>query len=254
MMFSLRACILILAVGCCGTATAAEVKAFVANAFKPAMEVLAPEFEQAAGHKLRITYGTAGALRDRLAQGEPADLLLLPRAFFDPLKGEQKIVPGSEAQVAQSLMSLVVRAGAPKPEIGAAETLKKALLDARGIAYADPAHGGLIGIHAAWVIDKLGLTQQLKAKTRLTTGDQLRDLVAHGEVDLGFVLPIIVLGDARLQLTGSLPMELQDVGAFQYLAGVTTAAREPAAAAELVRFLGSPAALPVIRAKGMQPG
>jgi molybdate transport system substrate-binding protein len=248
-----RTCILIAAALLSGVAAAAEVTAFIANAFKPAMEVLTPEFEKTSGHKLALVYGTAGALRDRLDKGEPADMLLLPRAFFDPLKNERKIAAGTEAAIAQSLMALVGRAGAPKPDIATPEALKKVLLGARSVAYADPAHGGLIGIHAAKVVDKLGLAETLKARTRLTTGDQFREFVANGEAEYGFVLPIIVQGDSRIELIGSLPMELQDPGAFQYLAGVTPGAREAAAAGELVRWLASPAAAPVIKAKGMQP-
>lgn len=236
-----------------GPAAAAEVKAFIAEAFRGAMDVIATDYEKASGNKLTVVYGTAGALRDRIRAGEPVDVALLPRSSFDPLLADRKLVGGTEAPISQALIALAVRAGSPKPDISTPDALRSSLLAARAIGHSDPAFGGAIGQHAVKVIEQLGITQEMRPKTKMTRGGEFHELLATGEVDLVFGQPMTVMRDARLELVGPLPAQLQDVHNFLYLAAVTSNAADPAAARSLVQYLASPAAARVIKAKGMEP-
>jgi len=249
----LRSCLFFLLTLVAAPVLAAELKVFVALAFQPAMVAIATDFEKATGHTVTSVFGTAGVLRDKLRAGEAADAIVVPQSAFEPLRAEGRIAAGSETPIAQSLISIAVRAGAPKPDLASAATLKSALLAARSISYPDPAAGGAVGAHAARTLDKLGITDQMKARTRVTARGEYRDLLMSGEVEFAFVAPATVLDDPRIELAGALPMELQDMGASQFLAGVTANAREPAAARALVQYLASAPAASIIKAKGLQP-
>ena len=54
-----------------------------------------------------------------------------------------------------------------------------------------------------------------------------------------------------MEYVGPFPPELQHYNVFA--AGVATAAEQPEAAKALIKFLRSPAAITVIKAKGLEP-
>ena len=244
---------IVLALFLCGPAAAAEVRAFIAEAFRGAMDVIAVDYEKASGNKLTVVYATAGVFRDRIRAGEPVDVVLLPRSVFDPLMSERKLVAGSEAPIAQSLIVLAMRAGSSKPDISTAEGVRATLLATRAIGHSDPAQGGAIGQHAVKVIEQLGITQQVRPKTKMTRGGEFHELLATGEVDLVFAQPMTVMRDARLEIVGPLPQNLQDAHTFLYVAALASQATDPAAGRGLVQYLASPAAARVIKSKGMEP-
>lgn len=215
---------IVLALLLCSPAAAAEVRAFIAEAFRSAMDVIAADYEKASGIRLTMVYATAGVLRDGIRAGEPVDVALLPRSSFDPLLAERKVVAGTEAPIGQAVISLAVRAGSPKPDISTPGAVRSALLAARAIGHSDPALGGAIGQHAVKVIEQLGITQQVRPKTKMTRGGEFHELLAIGEVDIVFAQPMTVMRDARLELVGPLTAELQDAHTFLYIAAVTSQA------------------------------
>lgn len=232
---------------------AADVKAFIAEVFRGPMDLIAADYEKASGNKLSVVYATAGVLRDRIRAGEPVDVTLIPRAAFDQLLAERRLLAGSEIPIGQSLISLAVRAGSAKPDISTPDAVRSTLLAARAIGYSDPAFGGAIGQHAVKVIEQLGITQELRPKTRMTRGGEFHELLATGEVDIVFGQPITVMRDPRLELVGPLPPQLQDARNFVYIAAVTSQTADAGAARSLVQYLASPTAARVIRMAGMEP-
>jgi molybdate transport system substrate-binding protein len=234
-------------------AVAADVKVLAAEAFKPAMEDIVRGFESASGHKVTAVFATAGVIRNRIRDGEWADVLITPSSVFASLMAEGRIVAGSETKIAQSLMAIAVQAGAPKPDIGTVEALKRALLAARSLAYSDPAEGGAIGVHAARVIERLGLSEQLRSKTVVTPAGQFRELVANGQAELAFVMPMVIITDPRIELVGPLPAELQNPADFAFMAGIGQNAKDVATGRALVQYLVSVPAARIIKAKGMEP-
>jgi molybdate transport system substrate-binding protein len=237
-----------------GFVKAAEIKVLSAVAMKPALDDLAREFERTSGHKVTLAYATAGIIRDRIRGGETVDVAIMPRSAFDLLVAEGKIVPGSATRVAQSLVAVAVRAGAPKPDISSVEALKRSLLAAKSIVYPDPTKGGATGIHAARVIERLGITEQMKPKTILTPAGEYADVVAKGEAEIAIVQPIVVMNFPGVDLVGPLPAELQNTTDFVFMAGIGANAKDPTVAKALIQYLLVPAAARVIKAKGMEPG
>ena len=233
------------------TARAAEVKVFTSVALKSVLDELAPAYEKASGNKVTIMYGLAADMKKRVLAGEIADVIMLTRAMMEDLQKQNKL-GGELVNVAGTPVAVAARAGAPKPDIGTVEAFKKTLLAAKSIVYADPAKGGLSGIVFARALDRLGIVEQMKAKTILVPGAQAADLVAKGEAELGVGQASEIVPVAGVQLVGPLPGELASITLFT--AAVGAGSGSPAAAKALIEFLTAPQAAPRFQAKGFQPG
>jgi len=228
-------------------AEAAEVKLIAGRGMSVVMEELGPQFERATGHKLVIWYGIAGTIKRRMAAGEAFDLFI--SGGTDDYIKQGKIAAGTRTEIARVGMGVGARAGAPKPDISSVDAFKRALLNAKSVTY-NPE--GVTGIHLARVFERLGIAEQMKAKSKpqqVTKG--ALQAVADGEAELAFFLTTTLLAVRGVELVGPFPPELQRYNLFT--AGVATAAEQPEAAKALIKFLKSPAAVAVIKAKGMEP-
>ena len=232
-------------------AHAAEIKVMTSVALKSALDELAPVFEKATGHKLTISYDLAAMQKKRILDGETADVIMLTRAMMEDLKKQNKLA-GDLRNAAGTPVAIAAKAGAPKPDITTVDALKKTLLAARSIVYADPAKGGLSGVVFARALERLGIVEQMKAKTILVPGAQAADMVAKGEAELGVGQASEIVPVAGVQLVGPLPGELRSVTLFTAAAGAGT--KSPDAAKAFIDFLTGPQAAPKLRAKGFEPG
>src|SRR6202012_3268724 len=163
----------------------AELKVMTSVALTTVLNELSPAFEKKTGHKLVIDYGLAADQKKRILDGEHADLIILTRAMMEDLAKQNKLAAGDLVNVAGTPVSVAARAGAPKPDISTVDAFKQALLQAKSIVYADPAKGGLSGIVAARAVERLGIADQIKAKTILVPGAKTGEVVAKGEAELG---------------------------------------------------------------------
>jgi molybdate transport system substrate-binding protein len=230
----------------------AEIKVLTSVALTSALDELAPQYERATGNKLTIGYGLISDIRKRIIAGETADVVILSRPAMEDLQKQDKIAPGSIANVVATPVAVAVRAGAPKPDISSADALKRALLAAKSIVYADPAKGGASGVHFAHVVDQLGIAEQLKSRTILVPGAQAADVVAKGEAEIGIGQASEIVPVSGAQLVGPLPGELGSV--TEFTAGIGAGSKASEAAKSLILFLTGPAAAPVFKSKGLQPG
>jgi molybdate transport system substrate-binding protein len=236
-----------------GTVAAAEVKVLSTEAFKPAFEDIARGFEQASGHKVTVSYATAGVLAEQIRKGAAADVTILPKPMFDVLAAEGRLDAAAAAPIGQSLFALAVPAGAAKPDISTVDALKRTLLAAKSLTYPDPTRGGGIGVYAAKVVERLGLTEQLRSKTTFTVAGEFRELLATHKAEMAFVLPTVVHGNPAIDVVGTLPAELQSPTEFVFTAVPGPKASDAAAGAALVRYMKSPAAVQILTGKGMAP-
>lgn len=236
-------------------ADAAEIKVLSANVFTGVIDGLFVEFEHQSGHKVSFIYGTAGAIKTRIQAGEFADMAILPRPMLDELMAQGKIAPGKIVNLARSAVAVAVRAGAAKPDVGTVDAFRRSLSAAKSITYADPAGGGATGVLITHIFERLGLTADMKAKTKFPPKGQFgAELVARGEAELGLSQPMEVLIQPGAELVGLLPAELQDPPNFTFSMSLTSVAKEPQAAQALIQFLSGPAAAAVLKGKGMEPG
>jgi molybdate transport system substrate-binding protein len=233
-------------------AVAAQIKVLTSVALTAALNELAPKFEEASGDKLDIGYSLIADIRKRMLAGETADVIILSRPVMDELQKQDKFAPNSVVDLAGTPVALAVRAGAPKPDIGTVEALKKTLLNAKSIVYADPAKGGASGVYFAHVIDQLGIAVELKPKTILVSGAQAADTVAKGDAEIGVGQTSEIVPVAGAQVLGPLPGAFASTTVFT--AGIGGSSKNPDAAKSLIQFLTGPIAKPILSAKGFQPG
>jgi molybdate transport system substrate-binding protein len=230
------------------TAHAVELKVLSGNGMKAILGDLTGEFERTTGHKLVIAYATAGLMKDRIRAGEVADVAVMQRYLLDDLLQQGRIVPSSTIDIAHSPIGVFGRVNLPKPDISSVEGLKRALLAAKSITYTDPVNGGLSGSFFPTVLERLGIAEQMKPKTRLGSPGER---VSTGEVELGVLQISEILPLTGVQLIGPLPEQLQ--GNIAVSAAVISGAHQPDAGTTLIKFLSSPAAAAVIKAHGMEP-
>jgi molybdate transport system substrate-binding protein len=234
------------------TARAAELRVLASVALTSALDELSPVFENATGDKLSIGYGLAADLRKHILDGETADVIILTRPLMDELQKQDKLVANSLVNVVGTPVSVVARAGAPKPDMSSVDAFKHTLLTARSIVYADPAKGGASGVYFARVLDRLGIAEELKGKTILVPGAQAAEVVARGDAELGVAQGSEIVPVAGAQLVGPLPGEPASMTVFT--AGIGAASKSPEAAKALIKFLTGPEAASRFKTKGFEPG
>ena len=249
-MTLLALAVLVMAMGAPRGAVAAEIKVLTAGAFKQTLLALVPEFEQATGHKVIVENDTVGALAKRIDGGEFFDLAVLTPRAVDDLAGKGKFVAGSRQNLARVGVGVMVKAGAPKPDIGSVDAFKKALIAAKSVAYIDPASGGSSGIYVSGLLDKLGIAEQIKPKAKLKKGGYVADLIVSGEAELGIHQISEIVPVKEVTLVGPLPAEIQNY--TTYAAGIGANAKQSDAAKALLKVLTGPAAADVLKSRGMQ--
>lgn len=234
-------------------ARAAGLSVMVSGAFTEAYNQLIPQFEKATGHKVMTAYGASmgnapDSIPVRLQRGEPADVVIMAADALEALIESGQVRRNSRVDLVRSSIGMVVRAGAPRPDISTVEALKRTLLDARSIAFSASASGTYL---AAELFPRLGIADQIKTKSRRIESERVAAVVARGDAEIGFQQISELLPVAGVDLVGPLPAGAQRVTVFS--AGVTARAQHAAAAQALIEFLASPAAVPVIIRTGLEP-
>jgi molybdate transport system substrate-binding protein len=232
-----------------GMTQAADINVLASNALKEAYLELVPGFEKATEHKVATTWAGTNDIKKRMAAGETYDLVIMAGPALDELIKQGKIVPGSRVDLAKSGVGVAVRAGAPKPDISSGDALKRALLAAKSIAYSS----GPSGVYMEGLFRRLGIADEIKPKLKQTQpGNPVGEVIARGEAEIGFQQVSELLPIAGLDYIGPLPPDIQHITVFS--GGIHTGAKQPDAAKALVKFITAPAAVPVIKKKGMEPG
>jgi molybdate transport system substrate-binding protein len=240
-----------------GRASAADVRVMISAGFYGVYSELGPAFERASGHHLVTTRGPSmgdspEAIPARLARGEAADVVILDGGAADELGRRDLVRADSKIELARSLIGMVVRAGAEKPDIGSVETLRATLLAARSIVYSDSGSGTYL---STTLFPKLGIAEQIAGKSRKVrgppSGEAVASVVARGEAEIGFQQVSELIHVAGVSFVGTLPAEIQP--GFSFAGALTRNVREPEAASALIRFLASAEAAPVIAKAGLTP-
>ncbi len=236
-----------------GSAGAAEVRVMISGGLTAAYQALVPEFERVSGNKVITAYGpsmgtTVNAIPVRLERGEPADVLILVGYALEDLIKQGKAVAGSRVDLVKSPIGICVKSGAPKPDISSADSLKRALLAAKSVAYSDSASGVYVSTE---MFGKLGIVDQMKDKARKIPATPVAEIVAHGDAEIGLQQLSEMLPVAGVDIVGPLPADLQKITIFS--AGIAAVSKEPDAGKALIKFLASPAASATLIKSGLEP-
>jgi len=166
---------------------------------------------------------------------------------IDQLVKSGKVGPKA-TPLARSGVGVGVRTGAPKPEIGTPEAMKRTLLKAKSVTYAED---GASRVFVEKMEERLGVASDVKAKTMLTHGSGAATAnVADGKSDLVLTLASEILPVHGIELVGPLPESLQ--GYINFAAGIAVRTKNAEAAKGVIQFLTGPAAGQVYKAKGME--
>jgi molybdate transport system substrate-binding protein len=240
-----------------GTAFAADVRVMISSGFYHVYAELGPAFERASGHHLVTTRGPSmgdspESIPTRLARGEAADLVILDGGAADKLADAGLLRADSKVTLAHSLIGMVVKAGAPKPDIGSVEAFKTTLLAAKSIACSDSGSGRYLSTK---LFAKLGIADQVLPKSRRIrgppSGEPVAAVVARGEAEIGFQQVSELMNVAGADYVGTIPTELQP--GFTFAGALTRAAGNAEVATALLRFLNSPEADAVKTRAGLMP-
>ena len=238
-----------------GAAAAADVHVMISAGFHGVYSELGPGFERASGHHLVTTRGPSmgdspESIPTRLGRGEKADVVILDGKAAEALAARGLVRADTKVVLARSLVGMVVRSGAPKPDIASVDALKRALLAAKSIAYSDSGSGTYL---ATTLFPKLGVAGELAGKSRKVrgppSGEPVAAVVARGEAEIGFQQVSELIHVPGVDFVGALPAELQP--GFTFAGTITKDAREPEAAAALLRYLSSPEAAPIVTKAGL---
>ncbi|MFG1466730.1 substrate-binding domain-containing protein [Xanthobacter sp. DSM 24535] len=247
----LPAALLGLALGCAPTGSgAATLTVLTAGAFKPVVLALKDDFESAGGRSLLVDNDTAGALVRRIAGGERFDIVILPPGALDTLAKAGRIA-GPMTEVARVGIAVAVAAGAPKPDISTVAALRQTLLDARAVAFIDPASGGSSGAYLVQMFERLGIADAVRKKSVLVPGGLVARRLVSGEADLALHQTSEILAVKGAELVGPLPAEVQNETAYSAAVAVDTSHRAEAQA--FIDLLAGPKAAEVRAEKGMLP-
>ena len=235
------------------TAAGGEIRVMASGGFTAPYEAVVPEYERASQSKVVTSYGASmGGAPDsipmRLERGEPADVVIMASTALDELIKQGKVVAGSRVDLVRSSIGMAVRSGAPRPDISSVEALKRALLEAKSIAYSASASGMYLSTE---LFPRLGIADQIKAKSQRIESERVGIVVARGDAEIGFQQISELLPIKGLDYVGPLPPEVQRVTVFS--AGVAVGAKDPDAARALIKFLASPDVHSAIRKSGLEP-
>ncbi len=230
-------------------AGAAEINVIGSPATREPYTQLVPSFEKATGHKVTTIWAGVVETTRRVAEGEIADVVMLPAPQIEQLIRQGKIVPDSRVDVATSGIGVAVRAGAAPIDIRSGDSIKKAMLAANKIAYST----GPSGVHIARLIEKWGIADELKPKiAAVRPNTPIGEVVARGDAEIGFQQVSELLPVKGITYLGPLPADIQEVTVFSAGIHTNASAAEPGRA--LLRFLTAAEAAAVIRKAGMEPG
>ncbi|KAA8738704.1 ABC transporter substrate-binding protein [Pseudomonas koreensis] len=232
-------------------AHAEQLNVMTSGGFTAAYKILGPKFAAATGNTLDTQLGPSmgkapEAIPNRLARGEHADVVIMVGYALDDLIKQGKVDPASRVELADSRIGLVVREGAPKPDISSVESLKKTLLDAKSVAYSDSASGVYIEKE---LFNKLGVEDQLTPKAKMIPKVPVGSVVATGDYQLGFQQVSELLPVPGVTFVGKIPESVQSVTRFA--AGIPVGAQHPKEAKALLDYLAAPAAQADVQATGL---
>jgi molybdate transport system substrate-binding protein len=240
-----------------GAASAADVHVMISSGFHGAYSELGPAFERTTGNHLITTRGPSmgdspEAIPARLSRGESADVVILDGGAADELGKRGLVQADSKIELARSLIGMVVREGAEKPDISSVAAFRNTLLSAKSIAYSDSGSGTYL---STILFQKLGVADQIAPKSRKVrgppSGEPVAAVVARGEAEIGFQQVAELIHVPGITFVGALPTEVQPM--FSFAGVLTRTAQKAEAARALLAFLASREAAPAITKAGLMP-
>ena len=234
------------------SAGAADLKVISAGAVRALVTGMIADYSKQTGHKFDFTVGTTGQLREIIASGQHADLIITSAPLMGEIEKTGKLTAGSRTDLGRVGLGVVVREGAPVPDVSTPEALKQVLINAKSIAYTDPKLGGTSVIHLMKLAERFGITDiVVKKGVTATGGDDASEKVAHGTAEIGVTLISEIVPIKGAKLAAPLPGDTQLWTV--YASAIPASSKEPAHARAFIDALTSSALAPRWTAGGFEP-
>jgi molybdate transport system substrate-binding protein len=237
--------------GSCASAMAAEIRMVSAMALHATWLELMPQYEKATGDKVTLIWSPGLEVAHKVEAGEKADIAVLAAAGVDDLIRKGLLADGSRVPLANSLIGVAIRPGAPRPDLTSTETFRKSLLDAKSIAMS----AGTSSIYLRKLFDRMGIGRQMQAKLyRAPDGhnENVANVLRRGDADLGFQQVSELIDEKGIDLVGPIPRDAQEVTVWS--AGLYRDTPQAERAKALLRFIRSPQGAAILRKHGLEPG
>jgi molybdate transport system substrate-binding protein len=234
-------------------ATTTEIRVMTSGAFTAAHLELIPQLELRTRRTIVTATTSIGTgentIPNRLKRGEPADIVIVADTDLRQLIANGLVLAESHTPIARSTIGMAVRAGAPKPDIGSIDALRRTLLQAKSIAYSASVSGQYLTTE---LYQRLGIADQVAGKSRLIGGgERVGAVIARGEAEIGFQQISELLPVAGIAHITPLPPEVQRISVVS--AGVAASTADADVARSVIQFLASPDAAHAIRKSGLEP-
>ena len=230
-------------------AHAAELHVLSPQAMKPALNDLVPQFERSSGIQVTISYATTSALVREIEDGKMADVAILSPVQIEQLQEEDRIAEDSSTPVAKLEFGVIIRKGAPKPDVSRVHALKQTLMATKSIASGDP-ESSASGKYFSSLIERLRIADAIKPKIKtFSSGTAALEAIANGEADIGVGLVTAANGSGT-ELAGVLPAQAKKFNS--YALGILTSSNQIQAAKAFASFISSPTSLAVMKSKGFE--
>jgi molybdate transport system substrate-binding protein len=232
---------------------AAPLRVLGTGAVAASTNDLAAAFTARSGRAITIATANAGVAARRLRDGEAADLMLNSADQVGRLAADGLLDGATTRELGRMLIGVAVRDGAPRPDITTEAALREAILAAPVIAHSDPATGATAGTHAARLVERLGIADQMRARTLVFPGGGAAvTAVAEGRAALALTQISEIIAVPGATLVGPLPDSAQLVTA--YLGAITTRAADRDGAAAVLAWLTGAEGRARFRAAGFAVG
>ena len=229
-------------------AGAVELKLLSGNGSRPAVIELTAQFEKATGHKVNVEFFVNPTVKKKVEEGEYFDVTVLNPPVLDELINQGKVVAATRGVIGRIGLGAAIKQGAPRPDISTVEGFKRALLASKKVAY--PGEGAS-GVYFASLVERLGLSAQMKDKMMPMPGEYNVEVVADGGADIVVAVASRIYGVKGVDMIGMIPDELQTWIGFA--TGVSATSKQGEAARALAKFYTAPEAAKVLVPMGIEP-
>jgi molybdate transport system substrate-binding protein len=230
----------------------AQINVLISGGFSTAYNELLSEFQQATGIKVSTASGAsqgkgADTIGAQIRRGAPADVVIMSREGLSELIAEGKVITPTVVDLAQTLIGVAVRAGAPKPDISTVEAFKRTLVTAKSVAIPTSTTGVYL---TRDLFPKLGIGNAVVVRST-SRGAASVALVAGGDAQLSIQPVSEILHMPGVEFAGLIPKEIQFVSVFS--AAVVAGSKQTEVPQRLIAFLASEKARAAIIKSGMEP-
>ncbi len=237
---------------CVPTAAADDIRVMTSGTFTAAYLGLVPQLERIIKGKVVTVTTSMGvgseSIPSRLERGEAVDVVIVADDALNQMIKDGRVLADSRVELARSGIGMAVRAGAPKPDISTLDALRRTLLQAKSIAYSASVSGLYLTTE---LFQRLGIADQVLAKSRRIDRERVGAVVARGEAEIGFQQISELLPVPGIEYVGPLPPEVQRVTVVS--AGIAAGSKNADAARALIRFLASSDAASTVAKSGLEP-